>query len=245
MRYNPPQLESRSCIRWLYALDACCGLPVTVCVVCTAPCAPYKVFYVQDSPDWLLPFFNGADPNVPAEHQGVWWMQDNSIAEDFVAIHSSYKPDGTFRLNGYTNWSKRATLGGLGQHLVSYLLNIVQFAEPQADGTVTLKDGMLLRVKALVDKNNDNVAFDPKHDWVRITLLDDAQPELGFVYQYRMRRVAYMDAKNNLITTPAYHEMIQHKKETETMCQCFRSSWTWPVQIANFPTPDQQAMNRA
>jgi len=218
---------------------------VTVCVVCTAPCAPYKVFYIdENNKEWLVPFFNGADPAVPERHRGVWWMQDNSVAEDLVAIHSSFEPDGSFRLNGYSNWSKRATLGGLGQHLFSYMLNIVQFAIPRSDGNVTLKDGMLIKVKELVDSEGNAVAFDPSQDWVRITLLDKQKPELGYVYQYRMRRIAYMNQEGEIVTTPAFEDMIQEKRDTErSVCQCFRASWTWPVQIADF-APKTPTMRR-
>eukprot|EP00440_Ansanella_granifera_P036225 gb/GFBE01039308.1/.p1 GENE.gb/GFBE01039308.1/~~gb/GFBE01039308.1/.p1 ORF type:complete len:348 (+),score=57.36 gb/GFBE01039308.1/:1-1044(+) len=233
--YDPPQLKDINCLGIPHAnrccgcqhRSPCCKWPVVPCC-CAAMCqycltcpSPARV-KISDPDEWLMKLLStSASPNCPDFLKGVWWMCDNvGIPEVLTTFQDAYwQEDQMLGLKpGMWNWGVPPTAWGAGQlkgcwyraegpgtwqlrmeispnkkwvSLGGYFMYVIQPGD-----TFTRPDGT--PIKAV-----------PGEDMMRCNFKqwDDATTEV--MYQYMVRKIAYLDDSGKLVKTKNYDELLR------------------------------------
>ena len=91
--------------------------------------------------------------------------------------------------------------------------------------------------ETLKGPDGEKVAFDSSQDLVRVDYRSKFDPHSGTSYQYRCRRVAYLDSERQLVKTPAFEEMVAQVRAPLKNPGCLGdrcySNLSWPQRLEN------------
>ncbi|EOD12551.1 hypothetical protein EMIHUDRAFT_120083, partial [Emiliania huxleyi CCMP1516] len=260
--YAPPQLSPSQT-----PFNACCGLigicnwyshRTPTCAPCAACCGAslkgcggLETLDILHSDDevWRRMLSGGSPEACPDRYRGVFWMQDNVVNELLITLQeadwSQAPPEGlsavaTKRLD--TNWARDTTIWGACLACCApcqppMILHVSKsgkwlsmagaagfFYAPSASETLKGPDG-------------EKVAFDSSQDLVRVDYRSKFDPHSGTSYQYRCRRVAYLDSERQLVKTPAFEEMVAQVRAPLKNPGCLGdrcySNLSWPQRLEN------------
>ena len=260
--YAPPQLTPSQT-----PFNACCGLigicnwyshRTPTCAPCAACCGAslkgcggLETLDILHSDDevWRRMLSGGSPEACPDRYRGIFWMQDNVVNELLITLQeadwSQAPPEGlsavaTKRLD--TNWARDKTSWGACLACCApcqppMILHVSKsgkwlsmagaagfFYAPSASETLKGPDG-------------EKVAFDASQDLVRVDYRSKFDPHSGTSYQYRCRRVAYLDSERQLVKTPAFEEMVAQVRAPLKNPGCLGdrcySNLSWPQRLEN------------
>merc|ERR1712151_1064472 len=221
--YNPPQLRTETmwngmCVdTWSHRTTFMSGC-IPFYKHCTLDPYPEHV-YLSDPDDWFTKMLKTGDhPNCPEFLKGIWWLQDNSGGEVLITFHDAEWVTEKYgrKLMAY-NWTNDAsTPSG-----VMIRKDVNNAANPSMSGMVMTisPDGKWINIDDAwiyvvqpgdVFKKPDGSILDvtPGADMIRLSWRTALDPSSELIYQYRVRRVAYLDNRGDLVKTDTYKELL-------------------------------------
>lgn len=213
---------------WASARAPVCAKPMVPCCcagccsACCTCCTPWES--LKEPNEAFIKMLSAKDPNCPDEFKGIWWMEDNIAAEMLMTFQDADWADdaASFKKSLAFNWTRSPTMFG----------SILQLAASVGHcfGSSYLRGKLSPDKKWIALFENDRASA-PK--WVyRIQPGDkfalpgggDLQTVLGdmmridwrspydtsseIAFQYRVRRVAYLDNNGKLVKTSAYDDLL-------------------------------------
>ena len=250
--YEPPQFEPGWlslcwCINWWGQRSPLCYQPIVpcCCASCVYCCCVCNVSYLKldNNPDaWMMKMLKtGTSAKCPEKAKGIWWMQDNIAAhEHLVTWHDAEWVTDTVALKEITyNWTRGPTIFGAflmcfvqlnGNKIRLYMSpdgkwmclagssgNPTWIYIPDEDETTSLPNGQPLQ-------------RDPK-EMMRVQYNNDADPKSGKYYQYRVRRVAYLDDNGQLVKCKACSDPKETQSLRSSSVASFRRLASAQVQV--------------
>eukprot|EP00929_Paragymnodinium_shiwhaense_P014410 TRINITY_DN122319_c0_g1_i1.p1 TRINITY_DN122319_c0_g1~~TRINITY_DN122319_c0_g1_i1.p1 ORF type:complete len:361 (+),score=51.88 TRINITY_DN122319_c0_g1_i1:39-1085(+) len=257
--YAPPQLNNCCCLSVAYCMMRfpCCGCVQTCTQRCCCSTWKLQKLAISDPDELFMQMLSVKNPACPEYLKGIWWMEDDVAPEGLLTFQDAeWFADGPFVKDGWHGWSYASnSIGGLGLIGLNWLSNPRTQFEPAPGGRwigirfsdrkpfnfiYVLNDGDVLR-----RPDGSLVDFTPGEDLLRQTF-SSFDPQTPVLYQYLVRRVAYLDADGSLVKTKHY-EKLKASASTSTAWQglknCFRQAapdfkWIADPQVVAISTPE-------
>jgi hypothetical protein len=232
--YAPPQMEPGylvcSCINWwnqrspLFAPNPpCCPVGCSNCAY-TCCVGDHEYASILEPDAWMAKMLStGTSPNCPERMKGIWWMHDNIAAhEHLLTFHDAEWATEKLALKTLAhNWSRGPTcFGAVLFTFVKLNGNTLRIEISPGDKWITIGGSsgdptwIYMHQEGEEFPMPDGSILKPeKDDMMRISTVDDAIPNSKTTYQYRLRRIAYLDDAGNLVKTPAYEEIRKAASE--------------------------------
>jgi len=227
--YDPPQLRpgwlgrcrNVSCINWYLRRSPFCASPVVPC--CCAQCCyccfnPTRdVVQISNPDEWFIKMLStGTSPKCPPHLQGIWWMQDNIAHEELGTFHDGEWATERLGLKSLAfNWTRASTCFGAILHtFVAWNKNTIR-CEISPDGRwLNLAGSSGDPVWIYKIQPDDRFALPGggelktgPGEMMRLSFKDQMDTNSELTFQYRVRRVAYLDEAGSLVKTEAYDEL--------------------------------------
>jgi len=226
--FDPPQWENyysakqSQCVNWYTHRAPCCVQVPCCCVPVCFSCMGAHIIDIgnEDNDKWMHQMLapKRRHPLCPEELAGIWWMDGNVVGEVVVTFE-----DGMWRTSSLglkpvlRNWSRDNTILGLFMFFFtawpcrpSRQVAMRTEVSP-AKRWIQINEHWICLVKPEDDIRNADgspLNWDPT-DMMRVSYRDHTDPTSEIVYQYRVRRIAYMDREGNLVKTDAYKELAE------------------------------------
>eukprot|EP00929_Paragymnodinium_shiwhaense_P023325 TRINITY_DN1462_c0_g2_i1.p1 TRINITY_DN1462_c0_g2~~TRINITY_DN1462_c0_g2_i1.p1 ORF type:complete len:353 (-),score=43.20 TRINITY_DN1462_c0_g2_i1:487-1506(-) len=258
--YSTPQKPDNCCISCLlWAQRQTCGTCCrSCCMRCGRSCLPLQRFKVTDPDEVFNQMLSVTHPRCPESLKGIWWLEDNVGSEGLVTFQDAdWQTESiALKLNTY-NWTYDSNgLGGIwltinawlfgGRHQFEFSpsgdwINIhIRFGNSHF--IYVLKEGDVLK-----RPDGSLVDFTPGEDLLRVSY-SSFDPETAVMYQYLVRRVAYLDSDGRLVKTKAYERLkavAERSTTSEGIKNIFGQSdpefrWIEDEQVVAISTPERQ-----
>lgn len=229
--YDPPQMKTgyipnRLCIccNWWHQRSPLCASPTFPCCCATFMyrCCVRDVEYLSlvDPDDWMVRMLStGTSPKCPDRFMGIFWLQDNIAAhEHLVTFHDADWATEKLALKNLShNWTRGPTAFGAGLFCFVQTNGNRLRIELSPSGSWMILGGssgnptwIYIPSPEQAFKRHDGGQLVPDVDELqRVSFKDDANPNSGVSYQYRLRRIAYLDDAGSLVKTNPYEELKQ------------------------------------
>lgn len=229
--YDPPQLQAGyipwylcTCINWwnqrspLFAANPpCFPIGCAECVYsCCVPDREYVSFLEPD--EWMVKMLStGTSPNCPERLKGIWWLCDNIAAhEHLVTFHDAEWATDKLALKTLAhNWTRGPTC--FGAVLFSFVkLNGNTLRIEISPNSKWISIGGSSGDPTWIYMHEDGEEYPTPDggvmkpapgDMMRLSTVEDAVPNSKPTYQYRLRKIAYLDPDGSLVKTEAYDDL--------------------------------------
>lgn len=237
--YNPPQkslarLFGVKCSCLNPCVWTCCYCPARTPCSCCASCARCiccwglgaRTVHFSQPDDWFTQMLSYSHPNCPAELKGIWWMQDNVAAEGVLTFQDGdWETPKVMRKTAQYNWTvDRNNCGGMCLSTNFWVHGGKHLFRASSDGKwihikihlggnhwiYVLQPGDVLR-----RPDGTKLDITPGEDLLRVSY--DASG--GYMYQYLVRRIAYLDDSGALVKTQRYQEILQAALQSARCCR--------------------------
>jgi len=247
--YDPPQLKTgwfhkEACpyINWWQQRSPCCAEPIfpCCCACCVYRCCVGDIEYLDfaEPDEWMKKMLStGTSPNCPKKFQGIYWMHDNIAAhEHLVTWHDADWATDKLALKELRhNWTRGPTIFGA---CLSAFVNLrgnslrLEISPNEKWISIAGSDGnptwMYIPTPGETYTRPDGEVIVPDYEELqRIQFNNDADFNSDIVYQYRVRKIAYIDDEGNLVKTDAYKDLANRATEPlPPRCKpCFGYCW--------------------
>jgi len=172
--------------------------------------------------EWMLKMLtSGAHPDCPEEWKGIFWQCDQNWAhEHLMTFQDAEWASDRVCLKDYRyNWTWGNTCLGAFMFHGNIQAQFMQRLEISPSGRWISMDHypadgrtkwMYKPKPGEVFKKPDGEEFKAEPDeFIRVTYNEPNEPKSGMQYQYRMRRIAYLDSNGKVVRTPAYDDLAE------------------------------------
>jgi len=228
---------------WWQMRSPMCSSPCVPCCCawCITKCVPNNERVSMTDPDaWMMKMLNaGTHPKCPENMKGIFWLCDNNAPhEQIFCFHDAdWVTDKIALKTYYLNFGVAATAEGavtlLGAGLTGAMLRIevspngkwVSIAGGSTPGWMYVPqrgDKFECKGEYAPELYGASLPLDVGNELMRLSHDDETQPLSAPNYQYRVRRIAYLDERGQLVKTQAYEDI--KKRGTEPFKAGFEPS---------------------
>lgn len=236
--YDPPQFKPGwnpnpivcSCLNWWQQRSPLCAVPPCSCVSCIyGTCVQGSEYLNMLEPDeWMVKFLSSVHPNCPEDMKGLYWMCDNTFPHEHLMTYQDavWASNGKVAMKSYKyNWTRGSTMFGSIMFAMMNRGNKEQRMEISPDGKWCMMNRDHQSKPMWFWSPTPGTKFKTPYDGgefesepgekIRVTYNDKSDPKSGLYYQYRLRRIAYLDPEGKLVKTPAYDDLRKRINMTQ------------------------------